>query len=286
MAFIKQVSVDNRVNLIVSMATDENSEYFFNSDSIAAAIQYFKLYEKNGQLYQKTAEEDALEEIGIGASDAATLHTALDSVINTIDDETAVAVSVLFPVWAAGVSYTVGQRVRYNNFLYKVLQAHTSQADWTPTAAPSLFARILTDEETGEILPWEQPDSTNGYATGAIVSHNGTYYISTADNNVWEPGTTGAPWKIYHAPYESGKTYSINDVVEYNGLLYESIIDSNTVVPGTDGSAWIEYADLFVQGSIYMIGDRVSFEGKIYSSTIDNNSYSPTAYPAGWAQIN
>lgn len=286
MAFIKQVSVDNRVNLIVSMATDENSEYFFNSDSIVAAIQYFKLYEKNGQLYQKTEEESALEEIGIGANDASSLRNALDTVIDTIDDETAATVSVLFPIWAVDVSYTVGQRVRYNNTLYKVLQAHTSQASWTPTNAPSLFARILTDEETGEILPWEQPDSTNGYATGAIVIHNDVYYISTADNNIWEPGTTGAPWKIYHAPYESGKTYSINDVVEYNGLLYESIIDSNTVVPGTDESAWIDYADLFMQGMIYMTGDRVAFEGKIYSSTIDNNSYSPTAYPAGWTQIN
>lgn len=47
MAFVKQVSVDNRVNLIVTMVTDENSEYYFNSDSVAAAIQYFKLYEKN-----------------------------------------------------------------------------------------------------------------------------------------------------------------------------------------------------------------------------------------------
>ena len=235
----------------------------------------------------KNSGADAASAAAQSASSAAQSATDASGYASAASSSaTAAAVSVLFPVWAAGVSYTVGQRVRYNNSLYKVLQAHTSQADWTPTAAPSLFARILTDEETGEILSWEQPDSTNGYATGAIVSHNDTYYISTADNNVWEPGTTGAPWKIYHAPYESGKTYSINDVVEYNGLLYGSIIDSNTVVSGTDESAWIEYADLFVQGSIYMIGDRVSFEGKIYSSTMDNNSYSPTAYPAGWTQIN
>lgn len=63
MAFIKQVSVDNRVNLIVTMVTDENSEYYFNSDSIAAAIQYFKLYEKMGNSIKKQKKKAHLKKL-------------------------------------------------------------------------------------------------------------------------------------------------------------------------------------------------------------------------------
>ena len=38
---------------------------------------------------------------------------------------------------------------------------------------------------------WEQPDSTNPYAKGDKVTHNGKTWISTADGNVWEPGVYG-----------------------------------------------------------------------------------------------
>ena len=96
----------------------------------------------------------------------------------------------LFPLWKADVEYTVGQRVRYNEVLYSVLTAHTSQADWTPEVAPSLFAKVLIPDEN--VIPeWEQPDSTNPYKKGDKVSHNGKIWESQIDGNVWEPGVVG-----------------------------------------------------------------------------------------------
>ena len=84
----------------------------------------------------------------------------------------------------------MGQRVLYDSVLYKVLQAHTSQADWTPVNAPSLFARVLIVDEN--VIPeWVQPDSTNPYMKGNRVTHNGITYESLIDNNVWEPGVIG-----------------------------------------------------------------------------------------------
>ena len=78
----------------------------------------------------------------------------------------------------------------YNGTLYKVLTAHTSQDDWTPDAAPSLFAKVLISDET--IIPeWEQPDSTNPYSAGDKVTHNRKTWVSDIDNNVWEPGVYG-----------------------------------------------------------------------------------------------
>lgn len=112
----------------------------------------------------------------------------------TVDDETAVLVPNLFDIWSDSKHYEKDERVTYNGTLYKCLQAHDAQADWTPTDAPSLWAKVLPGQ-SGEIGEWEQPGSTNGYKIGDKVTHNGKTWESTANNNVWEPGAVGAPWK-------------------------------------------------------------------------------------------
>lgn len=107
-----------------------------------------------------------------------------------LDDTDALNVVDIFPVWDANnITYVTGDRVRYNGELYKCLQGHTSQEAWTPIDAPSLFAKVLTDEN--KILPWEQPDSTNTYKAGDQVIHNNYIWKSTVDNNSWEPGVYG-----------------------------------------------------------------------------------------------
>lgn len=111
----------------------------------------------------------------------------------TLDDEDAVEVPFAYPKWKSGEEYTTGDRIRYGELLYKVLQDHTSQNDWTPDVSPSLFAQILPGQEGSddEIGEWVQPDSTNPYMIGDRVTHNGKTWISTVDYNVWEPGVYG-----------------------------------------------------------------------------------------------
>ena len=123
-------------------------------------------------------------------SEAKAFISALVTLREKATDEQALAVLALYPVWRSGVYYAVGIRVLYNGTLYKVLTAHTSQADWTPDAAPSLFAKVLIPDET-VISEWEQPDSTNPYRAGDNVTHNGKTWVSDIDNNVWEPGVYG-----------------------------------------------------------------------------------------------
>lgn len=41
--------------------------------------------------------------------------------------------------WATGIAYKVGDLVTYGGKTYRCLQAHTSRAGWTPTAAVSLW---------------------------------------------------------------------------------------------------------------------------------------------------
>ena len=76
-------------------------------------------------------------------NDAMAYRAAIDLAAQSLDDTKAVEAQCLYPDFAVGVPYTAGDRVVYDGKLYKVLQAHTSQADWLPTAAPSLFSEVL-----------------------------------------------------------------------------------------------------------------------------------------------
>lgn len=157
---------------------------------------------ENGIMREMTAEEIAEREKEQAAFEAAERSRPLTveevtallirQQINSlaVDDSTALRMREFYPVWEAGQDYPEDFKVQYGGTLYKVLTAHASQDDWTPTAAPSLFAKVLIPDEN--VIPeWEQPDSTNAYAKGDKVTHNGKTWISDVDNNVWEPGATG-----------------------------------------------------------------------------------------------
>lgn len=109
---------------------------------------------------------------------------------DVIPPETADRMTRFYPEWEVNHAYAKDYRVQYDGVLYRCLQPHTSQATWTPTDAPSLWAKILVPDP--DITPeWEQPDSTNPYMKGDKVTHNGKTWVSDIDNNVWEPGVYG-----------------------------------------------------------------------------------------------
>lgn len=118
------------------------------------------------------------------------LRAMIEKAAISLTDNEALQAVELFPEWAAGKAYSVDERVKYNDVLYKVLQAHTSQAGWEPDVAVSLFAKVLIPDP-GEIPEWEQPGSTNPYMAGDMVRHNEKVWVSDIDNNVWEPGVYG-----------------------------------------------------------------------------------------------
>lgn len=108
----------------------------------------------------------------------------------TVDDNTALRMVEFYPAWEAGTDYATGFKVQHGGRLWRCVQAHTSQDDWTPDAAPSLWAKVLIPDP--EVIPeWEQPDSTNPYSKGDKVTHNGKTWVSEVDNNVWTPGAYG-----------------------------------------------------------------------------------------------
>lgn len=110
------------------------------------------------------------------------------------DDIVALQIQEFYDEWTTDIHVVVGQYLLYQDVLYKVLTQHTTQESWTPDVASSLFAKVLADPTGETVLDWEQPDSTNPYMKGDKVIHNGVTYVSTVDNNVWEPGVYG--WEV------------------------------------------------------------------------------------------
>ena len=123
------------------------------------------------------------------------LRPYIEKAALSLTDEDALEAVNLFPNWTIGVAYKIDDRVRYEELLYKCLQAHTSQDAWTPTAAPSLWAKVLIPDEN-EIPEWEQPDSTNAYQIGDKVMFEGHIYESVIPNNIWSPSAYPAGWQL------------------------------------------------------------------------------------------
>lgn len=123
------------------------------------------------------------------------LRPIIEKAAESLTDEDALEAVELFPSWATGVSYTADERVSYADKLYRCVQSHTSQADWTPDVTPALWTEV---PKPGEIPVWKQPTGAqDAYMTGDKVHYptkDDPVYISTVDNNVWSPDVYG--WSL------------------------------------------------------------------------------------------
>lgn len=107
-----------------------------------------------------------------------------------LSDEDALAVAALYPTWASKVGETVaiGDRLWYDGKLYKVVQGHTIQSDWTPDVTANLYTEVSIEE----IPDWVQPvGASDAYNVGDKVRHNGHTWENTSPANVYEPGVFG-----------------------------------------------------------------------------------------------
>ena len=114
----------------------------------------------------------------------------------SLTDDDAYSVPELFPRWKADTAYALGDRVDYEDKLYKCVQAHTSQAHYTPDLVPALWTEVPAP---GTIPVWRQPTGAqDAYNTGDKVhfpTAEDPVYISTMDYNVYAPNVAG--WKLF-----------------------------------------------------------------------------------------
>lgn len=146
----------------------------------------------------------ALQPIEGSAAEAAVALAKMQAV--ELDDGQALKVPALYDEWSGkGVKYygpddpdgNPQTRLRFQGTLVKCLQTHTSQPDWAPNAAPSLWTVILPGQDGSGVTVgiWEQPGPENAYQLGDQVIHNGHLWESDFDgDNVWEPGQVGSHW--------------------------------------------------------------------------------------------
>lgn len=197
MGFLKQTFPDHRVDLIVSFQGNIANKDYTPLDSIQEAMEYFNLYIHNNNLYENTDESTILTELGVTTQEETiALREALDNLINNFNDEQAIQYIALYKTWIPNIQMTEGEKYKYGDTLYTVLQSHKSQIGWEPPFSPSLFARIIVSQDSNTYNEWEQPDSTNPYMKGDRVIFEGKIYESLVDNNVWSPIMYPAGWNI------------------------------------------------------------------------------------------
>lgn len=131
------------------------------------------------------------------------LRRALQMFAATLTEEQALEIATVYPVWEAGKAYSVGDIISHGTNatvdpqLYKVVQAHTSQADWTPGAGTESLYDAFGLDDSGYPV-WSQPSGAHdAYNTGDIVNYNGTLYQSLIDGNTWSPEAYPAGWEVY-----------------------------------------------------------------------------------------
>lgn len=94
----------------------------------------------------------------------------------TADDQTALAGIDLYPKWAVGLAVSVGDRYQYNGKLYKCIQAHTTQADWTPDITPALWT-VIDVTHAGTIDDPIPAVAGMEYTKGLYYTENGVIYL-------------------------------------------------------------------------------------------------------------
>lgn len=132
------------------------------------------------------------------------LRRALQLFANTLSEEQAIEVPTLYPAWAPGQIYQAGDILSYGTNgvgdpqLYKVAQAHTSQAYWAPGQGTESLYTPMGLNQAGYPI-WAQPSGAHdAYNAGDIVDYNGTLYRSLIDGNVWSPDAYPAGWEVYN----------------------------------------------------------------------------------------
>ena len=132
---------------------------------------------------------------------AAQLRRAIQLFAASLDEAMALEIASVYPDWMPERSYAVGEYLAYDvnsvgdPQLYKVAQAHVSQADWLPNELPALYTPIGLNDAGHPI--WSQPTGAqDAYNAGDVVDYNGTLYRCTQDGNVWSPEDYPQGWEL------------------------------------------------------------------------------------------
>ena len=110
---------------------------------------------------------------------ARALRPIIVKAMEGVDDSTAAKAGELFERWKEGEAVKAGDRRYYppTDRVYKVIQAHTTQADWTPDVTPALW-KVIDVEHAGT---FDDPIP----AARNMEYKNGLYYSDSEDGKIY-----------------------------------------------------------------------------------------------------
>ena len=114
------------------------------------------------------------------------LRALIEKAVQSLDDKDALECVCLYEKWSGnGVEYEAGKRLQYNGELYKVKDGmgHTSQTDWSPDVATSLFEKI-NEANAGtrdDPIPYS---GSMALENGKYYSQDGVTYLCTRDTGI------------------------------------------------------------------------------------------------------
>lgn len=123
--------------------------------------------------------------------EAEAYRTKIETAAESQNDAEALESIELFKKWEAGMDVTAGQRYQHIGKLWRVVQTHTTQADWEPQNTPALWIEVSLDEWPEWVKPTGAQDA---YNQGDKVTFEGQHYISLIDGNVWSPTEAPSTW--------------------------------------------------------------------------------------------
>ena len=157
---------------------------------------------ENMQAWRDLAKKTACEVLGETPSTtyAPSLSELVDQLkrvlrkeVQQLPDEEAMNVPSLFDEWKPGITVEAGERRYFAKELYKCVQGHTTQSDWTPDITPALWTKVSVDEWP----EWVQPTGAqDAYNAGDKVTFEGQHYVSLINGNVWSPMAYPAGWQL------------------------------------------------------------------------------------------
>lgn len=129
------------------------------------------------------------------------LRRAMQMFAQTLTDNEAMEIATIYPKYVVGKLYKINEMFAYGENavgdpqLYRTIQGHISQTDWTPDTTPSLYSPIGLNDNGYPI--WSQPSGAHdAYNTGDVVDYNGVLYMSLIDGNVYSPEVYSYGWQM------------------------------------------------------------------------------------------
>ncbi len=108
----------------------------------------------------------------------------IEKAVQSLDDADALKCVTLYEKWSGnGVEYPQGKKLRHKGKLYKTKQAHTSQADWSPDIATSLFD-VINETNAGTKADPIPYSAGMALENGKYYSESGIVYYCNRDTGI------------------------------------------------------------------------------------------------------